>query len=156
MGRQISNSQTLSVTSLTVLTLCMVGLALGQGGQGGAGGMGGGAGGGGGGGGGAGGAAGQPGSPGGRRRRQAPPSDGLENFLGEIVSICSDGGESITWDQLNDCSKGEKLDKLKEIFKPNPDYPMLTNPDKKLFEKDDKNNDGKVTVEEIKMSMMMN
>merc|ERR1712240_262479 len=151
MGSQISNSHTLSMTSLTVLTLCMVGLALGQGGLGGAGGGGGG------GQGGAGGAAGQPGEPG-RGRRQAPPLDVFKKSLEDIMSICSDGGDGVTWDQVMDCSKGEKLEKLKAIFqsKPLPIPLMLASPNKQIFDSDDENEDGKVTVEEIMMSMRMN
>merc|ERR1719167_1138335 len=120
------------MTSLTVLTLCMVGLALGQGGLGGAG--------------------------GGRGRRQGPPLDVFKKSLEDIMSICSDGGDGVTWNQVMDCSKGEKLEKLKAIFesKPLPFPPMLANPNKQIFDSDDKNEDGKVTVEEIMMSMRMN
>jgi len=161
---QISNSHTLSMTSLTVLTLCMVGLALGQdhgggtcmdtlqdydcemckkscghcGGHGGAGGAIGGGGG------------------GARRRREAPQRERYKKIYEEMLSTCSGGEASVTWDQLRDCKHSvTKLKKVLEILRSTDNdlliiFPlMLANPNKKIFDRDDKNKDGKVTFEEI-------
>merc|ERR1711874_15104 len=115
----ISSSHILSMASLTVLALCMVGLGLGQGG---------------------------PLTP-----------DGLVKAFQEAISICSDGGSAVTWDQYTDCYQSEtKMKQIKEIFQSIPVTlkPTTDGPNKMKFDKVDKNKDGKMSFEEIKTFIM--
>merc|ERR1719309_1913749 len=156
------------MTSLTVLTLCMVGLSLGQGGSGGIGGppisprppM----------------PPGHP-KPGGQRRRREAPYVNFVKDLQVINYICSDGKtkesgstwdqltpcrgstfhlcsvrhlkeEVVTWDQLTDCFGSEtKKETLKEIFQSyGVSLKIKEHPSKENFDMYDKSKDGKLTV----------